>query len=206
MRHPSDRISADNNSPLSPFHVCRVIMRGFHFLIVLNIKKQNLSEYNIILNSIFDKLPAQRPKPTNRKNATFNPHQKDYRFGPIRIDWMDSNIPASTLSSSSAGKEKDRGGDGMSLPSLSLFLINSVHRTRTCAIRGKWDYLWFYKSAGGCDPCISRLCETIRSAFLEPCYRRGSIGGPCCAFLDVSFRFPNVCCSCSWNNLASAYS
>ncbi|KAE9399879.1 BRCA1-associated protein [Gymnopus androsaceus JB14] len=90
-------------------------MRGFHIHLVLNTKNQSSSQSPFIPDSIFDKLPAQPPKPTNRKNATFNPHQKDYRFGPIRIDWMDSNIPASTLSQSSTGKEKDNRVDGHAL-------------------------------------------------------------------------------------------
>ncbi|KAJ3847101.1 hypothetical protein EV368DRAFT_51771 [Lentinula lateritia] len=83
-------------------------MHGFHLRIVLNTKVQN--SFNIsIPNTIFDKLPVHRPNPTNRKNATLNPYQRDYRFGPIRIDWMDLDMPAST---SSTGKEKDRGKDG----------------------------------------------------------------------------------------------
>lgn len=85
-------------------------MHGFHVRIVLNTRVQSPFDISIP-NTIFDKLPVHRPNPTNRKNATFNPYQKDYRFGPIRIDWMDSNMPAST---SSTGKEKDRGKDGTS--------------------------------------------------------------------------------------------
>ncbi|KAJ4473679.1 hypothetical protein J3R30DRAFT_706834 [Lentinula aciculospora] len=87
------------------------IMHGFHVRIVLNTKNQNSS--NIFVPTvIFDKLPAHHPNRTNRKNATFNSHHKDYRFGPIRIDWMDLNIPASSTSYSLTGKEKDRGRDG----------------------------------------------------------------------------------------------
>ena len=36
--------------------------------------------------SFFHHLPSHDPKPTARRNAIFN---QDYRFGPIRIDWLD---------------------------------------------------------------------------------------------------------------------
>lgn len=97
------------------FHAGRVIMRGYHIRIVLNAKSQRSSQSTFTPDSIFDKLPTHPPNPTNRKNATFNSHKKDYRFGPIRIDWMDSNTPVPIISQSSTGKEKDRGGDGISL-------------------------------------------------------------------------------------------
>src|SRR5262245_6250233 len=45
------------------------------------------SEY--IPASLFQLLPSHEPKPTSRRNALFNPKHKDYRFGPIRIDWLD---------------------------------------------------------------------------------------------------------------------
>ena len=96
---------------ISDFDVGRVIMRGYHIRIVLNTKSRSTT---FVPDSVFEKLPTHRPNPTLRRNATFNPHKKDYRFGPIRIDWMDSGIPVSSISHSSTGKEKDRGGDGMS--------------------------------------------------------------------------------------------
>ncbi|KAJ3787552.1 BRCA1-associated protein 2-domain-containing protein [Lentinula aff. detonsa] len=97
-------------------------MHGFHVRIVLSTKNQNSSNTSIPHN-IFDKLPAHRPNPINRKNATFNPHQKDYRFGPIRIDWMDSNISASAAFHNSAGKERDRGRDGHAI---AQFIANET--------------------------------------------------------------------------------
>ncbi|KAJ3756835.1 hypothetical protein EV360DRAFT_47291 [Lentinula raphanica] len=97
-------------------------MHGFHIRIVLNTKNQQRANTSIP-DSIFDKLPSHRPNPTNRKNATFNPHQKDYRFGPIRIDWMDSNTPTSTTTHSSTGKEKDRGRDGHAI---AKFIANET--------------------------------------------------------------------------------
>ncbi|KAF9078193.1 BRCA1-associated protein 2-domain-containing protein [Rhodocollybia butyracea] len=87
-------------------------MRGFHVRIVLSSKNKILSQPTSIPDSIFDKLPTHHPKPTNRHNATFNPHRKDYRFGPIRIDWMDSPLQAST---SSTGKAKEQRGGGHAL-------------------------------------------------------------------------------------------
>ncbi|KAJ7224449.1 hypothetical protein GGX14DRAFT_425711, partial [Mycena pura] len=41
--------------------------------------------------SVFAKLPAESPKPTTRQH---NPRNKDYRFGPIRLDWVDFTMAA----------------------------------------------------------------------------------------------------------------
>ncbi|KAK0188935.1 BRCA1-associated protein 2-domain-containing protein [Armillaria mellea] len=43
------------------------------------------------------------PNSTSRRNATFNPWNKDYRFGPIRLDWSDR---MSVSTSNAVGKEK----------------------------------------------------------------------------------------------------
>ncbi|KAK7056240.1 hypothetical protein VNI00_002792 [Paramarasmius palmivorus] len=66
----------------------------------LNTNSTNSTSF--IPRSIFDKLPSQSPKPTLRRNATFNLQNKDYRFGPIRIDWLDK-----TETHMSAGKARD---------------------------------------------------------------------------------------------------
>jgi BRCA1-associated protein len=63
------------------------------------------SEY--IPSSLFQHLPAQKPKPTSRRNALFNPKHKDYRFGPIRIDWVD--FETSSMSKVlNSGKEREK--------------------------------------------------------------------------------------------------
>jgi len=102
-------------------------MRGYHIHIVLNTSKEQ-KQNNHIPHSIFDRLPSQPTKPTNRRNATFNPHKKDYRFGPIRIDWLDRSKmnPSSLL-----GKEKE-GASGM----LSIFWVEKLaHRIKVLLLQ-----------------------------------------------------------------------
>ncbi|KII85840.1 hypothetical protein PLICRDRAFT_44258 [Plicaturopsis crispa FD-325 SS-3] len=91
-------------------------MRGYHIRISLHRKSeistsypQTSAESSVFTPSLlFQPLPAHTPKSTARKNALFNPKHKDYRFGPIRIDWVDFETmskPAYT-----AGKEKEQRG------------------------------------------------------------------------------------------------
>ncbi|KAJ8094657.1 hypothetical protein PM082_010663 [Marasmius tenuissimus] len=83
-------------------------MRGYHVRIVLN--PIHDSRPSFLPRSIFEKLPSQYPESVTRRNATFNPQNKDYRYGPIRIDWLDTNMSATESSpstSSAIGKEKD---------------------------------------------------------------------------------------------------
>ena len=85
--------------------------------------------------SIFESLPSHTPRKTSRINATLGSKRRDYRYGPIRIDWLDlkgsSQPPSSTQESKSgissgamgdtptmgpsgSGKEKDLRGRGRS--------------------------------------------------------------------------------------------
>ncbi|KAL4072959.1 hypothetical protein V8B97DRAFT_1869616 [Scleroderma yunnanense] len=56
-------------------------------------------------NTLFERLPSHPPRSTSRKNALFNSAHKDYRYGPIRIDWTDFDNMSTGMS---GGKEKDR--------------------------------------------------------------------------------------------------
>ncbi|KIY62383.1 BRCA1-associated protein [Cylindrobasidium torrendii FP15055 ss-10] len=76
-------------------------MRGFHIRISVSSTPNDSSTF--LPRDILGKLPSHQPAPTARKNATFNPKAKDYRFGPIRIDWLDK------MSQISSGKQKDHG-------------------------------------------------------------------------------------------------
>ncbi|THU91521.1 BRCA1-associated protein [Dendrothele bispora CBS 962.96] len=91
-------------------------MPGYHVRLVLNTRNEEKQYY--IPNSLFDRLPSQTAKPTNRWNAIYNPNKKDYRFGPIRIDWFDK---ANMNPLTSLGKEK---ASGMSLtgPAVAEFI------------------------------------------------------------------------------------
>ncbi|KAG7093768.1 hypothetical protein E1B28_007416 [Marasmius oreades] len=75
-------------------------MRGYHLRIVLSESQDSIPV------SIFGKLPTQPPKSVVRRNATFNSQNKDYRFGPIRIDWLDRMLESSPSTSTAVGKEK----------------------------------------------------------------------------------------------------
>jgi BRCA1-associated protein len=88
-------------------------MRGYHIHIIVQQKTQ-ISSYQpqaadtFIPSHLFQHLPAHKPRSTRRQNATFNSQNKDYRFGPVRVDWMDfENM--SRASYSAVGKEKDHG-------------------------------------------------------------------------------------------------
>ncbi|KIM44535.1 hypothetical protein M413DRAFT_442504 [Hebeloma cylindrosporum] len=84
--------------------------RGYHIRIVLNPESHPSSSSQIPSNSfipasLFQPLPSHSAKSTARRN-TFSRSQaptKDYRQGPIIVDWMDFDHMGSL------GKEKDRG-------------------------------------------------------------------------------------------------
>ncbi len=76
-------------------------MRGYHIRIIVSLKKD--SPDTTVPPSFFQHLPSHKPNSTSRRNATFNPWNKDYRFGPIRLDWSDR---MSVSTSNAVGKEK----------------------------------------------------------------------------------------------------
>ncbi|GLB41727.1 putative BRCA1-associated protein 2 [Lyophyllum shimeji] len=86
-------------------------MRGYHIRITVQRKTETYPKPQaadpFLPSRLFQHLPAHKPGSTARRNALFNPHNKDYRFGPIRVDWIDfeemSKAPQTT------GKEKERG-------------------------------------------------------------------------------------------------
>ena len=80
-------------------------MRGYHIQIFLHSPSTSNTD-TFIPTSLFQHLPAQTPRHTARRNALFNPKHKDYRYGPIRFDWVDfDNMGTITTN----GKEKELG-------------------------------------------------------------------------------------------------
>ena len=80
--------------PLQHATPLRDIMRGYHVRIVVQRKTEISQSHPSVVDtflpkSLFEHLPSQPAKPTSRRNAVFNPAHKDYRFGPIRLDWID---------------------------------------------------------------------------------------------------------------------
>ena len=84
-------------------------MRRYHIVISVHreidaSKSLHYPRQTFIPKSFFQHLPSHTPRPTTRQNAIINTARKDYRFGPIRIDWIDlGDMPLHT------GKEKDIG-------------------------------------------------------------------------------------------------
>ena len=58
---------------------------------------------------LFSKLPAQKPKSTQRRAAPAETPKNDYRFGFIRIDWMDIEDVGSSSSHIKRNKDPGRG-------------------------------------------------------------------------------------------------
>ena len=66
-------------------------MRAYHVRIALQRTSSSKSKQTdtFIPLSLWQPLPTHAHKSTTRRNATFNPYGKDYRFGPIALDWVD---------------------------------------------------------------------------------------------------------------------
>ncbi|KAG2366923.1 hypothetical protein BDR07DRAFT_1273516 [Suillus spraguei] len=101
------------------------MLNGYHIRLALhrNTIDDSLSHPDIVdtftPKALFQSLPLHRPKPTARRNALFNAAHKDYRFGPIRLDWIDFE---STNSDMYTGKEKQAGRG----PSTAEFIPNTT--------------------------------------------------------------------------------
>ncbi|KAL1745851.1 hypothetical protein HDZ31DRAFT_35449 [Schizophyllum fasciatum] len=86
-------------------------MRDYHIIISVQRKIQTSISHphpadTFIPTSLFQHLPAHKPKATKRKNALYNYENKDYRLGPIRLDWVDFET---MNASASAGKARQEG-------------------------------------------------------------------------------------------------
>jgi BRCA1-associated protein len=73
--------------------------RAYHVRIVLQRIPSSKSDQadTFAPLSLWQPLPSHAPRPTARRNATFNPRGKDYRFGPIALDWIDLDDMAPPL-------------------------------------------------------------------------------------------------------------
>lgn len=99
----------------------RRIMRGYHVIIRVTIqpaptttnaptKPAAWTTNTFVPKSIFDNLPSHPPRKTLKNKAILGSKRRDYRYGPIRIDWLD--FKGSTRPTSSVQKpiEKPKGG------------------------------------------------------------------------------------------------
>ncbi|KAH9066668.1 hypothetical protein EDB87DRAFT_1671970 [Lactarius vividus] len=72
-------------------------MRAYHVRIVLRLPPSKSKKTDAFIPlSLWQPLPTHTFKSTARRNATFNPCGKDYRLGPIALDWVDLDIMATT--------------------------------------------------------------------------------------------------------------
>ncbi|KAF9005979.1 BRCA1-associated protein [Cyathus striatus] len=85
-------------------------MRGYHILISLNRKTKESSSDFFYPTSLFHSLPAHPPKSTaKRRNTAVGVRNKDYRFGPIRVDWMDFGDLGAEKGSKVVNKQQRNG-------------------------------------------------------------------------------------------------
>ncbi|KAF9245295.1 hypothetical protein BU15DRAFT_85626 [Melanogaster broomeanus] len=107
-------------------------MRGYHVRIVVQKKAEISRSHPHVLDtftpkSLFQHLPSQPAEPTSRRNALFNSAHKDYRFGPIRLDWIDFENMSTAVYT---GKEKD------SLRGARFQATNQVTSIRNASVAG----------------------------------------------------------------------
>ena len=86
-------------------------MPGYHIQIVLNPENSSRPQPDsFIPAALFQPLPSHSPKSTLRRDTLSQPIlNKDYRTGPIRIDWIDFEQMSSVLHSGKKVKEHGRG-------------------------------------------------------------------------------------------------
>ena len=87
--------------------------------------------------SIFESLPSHTPRKTSRNNAILGSKRRDYRYGPIRIDWLDLN--SSRPSSFIAGKPKS-SAKGDTMDSASTVSANASGKEKDSRVKGEG---WF---------------------------------------------------------------
>ena len=99
--------------------------------------------------SLFQHLPAQKPRPINR-DATTAVRSNDYRFGPIRIDWVDFETMIKPSTHGVVQKDLHSKTRGASHPHDLLDDVAHNHRARDCHVRAAYtDEVWFYELARG---------------------------------------------------------
>jgi hypothetical protein len=183
-------------------------MRAYHVRIVLHRVSSSKSEQTDFFTplSLWQPLPTHPHKSTARRNATFNPRGKDYRFGPIALDWVDLDNMSSSLFVSK-GRADPKGAFTARVVSSSKVEAKMVPRTSNCYFRSsKPHQIRDYESSERGRPCFSRCraTETRRD-------KRGNVHAGCqsrharkcrqrwlyarrasCTLLDDAVGFPRL--------------
>jgi BRCA1-associated protein len=81
-------------------------MRGYHIQIVLNPENTPRESHtdSFIPASLFQPLPSHSPK-SRRHTPSRQNLNRDYRFGPISIDWIDFDQMSSIIHGGKKAKE-----------------------------------------------------------------------------------------------------
>jgi BRCA1-associated protein len=112
--------------PTAPNASCS-IMRAYHVRIVIQRTPPSKSEQTDTFTplSLWQPLPTHTYRSTARRNATYNPRGKDYRFGPIALDWIDLDDMTPPLFVSQ-GRADPKGA----------FMTQTPHTKRTSSVGG----------------------------------------------------------------------
>lgn len=108
-------------------------MPAYHFRIAFSSRPNSTDQFpTFIPTSLWQSLPAHSAKSTARRNAIFNSNNKDYRLGPIRVDWMDLDASAARANESGVtgktGGGKDRVAQGGMSPHWTALLTVMFNR------------------------------------------------------------------------------
>ncbi|PPR03194.1 hypothetical protein CVT26_008042 [Gymnopilus dilepis] len=134
-----------------------VMRRGYHIRIVLNPEHKSNS---FIPASLFQPLPSHSAKSTVRRNTLSRPlpHQtKDYRYGPITIDWIDFDHMGTVLNSS-----KDKAGRARG-PAEATFVPHTRSKTGTTNLPEGTVHVF---REGASKPSLEELEEKVASLSL----------------------------------------
>lgn len=72
-----------------------------------NFQSTSSSRPEVVPESLFDLLPSHSPAPISKRRDTLRTGlSRDYRFGPIRIDWVDFEVMSDSAASSKPQSEE----------------------------------------------------------------------------------------------------
>lgn len=108
-----------------------------------------------IPKSIFESLPSHTPRKTSRKNAILGSKRKDYRYGPIRIDWLD--LESTSRPSSSITQKPLRSAKTDTMDTASIAIASGNGKEKVLRERSEPSGLG------------SRFCETHTSSRRSSC-------------------------------------
>ena len=148
-----------------------VMRRGYHIRIVLNPEHKSNS---FIPASLFQPLPSHSAKSTVRRNTLSRPlppQTKDYRYGPITIDWIDFDHMGTVLNSSKdkAGRARGKFDDTEISGPTSRLAPRRSSRSHLCSAHPEQDR--DDQPSRGYRACIPRRCE---QTFAGGTRRKGS--------------------------------